>query len=154
MRLGITSVTTTPRRALGSLSTDAAPDDKVASVPNQLGSSRAGWKTIAQWAATAAGAGAVALAAAIGPAWADPTLDAAVNTTCTYPQVQAAINAESPEVADKFNGSPVAQSWIQKFLDASRSKRQKMIEKAEKRTEATPGSMAVVARILNNCTNY
>lgn len=112
-------------------------------------------RRIATRLAVALAGGSMALSVAGGVAWADePTLDAAVNTTCTYPQVLGAINAESPEVSAKFNGSPVAQGWLQKFLDAPRSKRQKMLTKAEKRTEATPGSMAILARILSTCTNY
>nr|MDT0522902.1 hypothetical protein [Streptomyces sp. DSM 41633] len=46
--------------------------------------------------AAAAGALAMSLSAGAGIASADPRLDSAVNTTCSYPQVMGALNAQSP----------------------------------------------------------
>ena len=46
--------------------------------------------------AAAAGGLALSVLAGAGIASADPDLGAAINTTCSYPQVVAALNAQSP----------------------------------------------------------
>lgn len=101
----------------------------------------------------AAGGLAVALTAAAGVASADPGLDAAINTTCSYPQVTAAMNAESPEAAAEFNESAMAQSWLQRFLASPPEKRQQMAEQAQ----AMPGAqqyIGLVSQIVSTCNNY
>ena len=52
----------------------------------------------------------VALAAGSGIAAAQPDVESIVNSTCTYPQVMAALNAQSPEAAGQIGASPVATS--------------------------------------------
>ena len=55
-------------------------------------------------------------AAGIGVASAEPDLSPLINTTCSYPQVVAALNATSPAAAAKFQNSHMAQGWLQQFL--------------------------------------
>src|SRR5437868_3405780 len=61
---------------------------------------------------------ALSLTAGLGVASADPDLDPIVNTTCNYSQVMAALNAQNPAAAGKFNSSPIAQSYLRQFLAA------------------------------------
>lgn len=76
----------------------------------------------------AVGGLALSLIAGAGIASATPDLGPAVNTTCTYPQLVAAMNAQGPEVSAVFNGSPVLQSGFQQFIASGPAKRQQMAE--------------------------
>ena len=50
---------------------------------------------------------ALSLSAGSGVAFADP-LDPAINVNCSYSQAVAALDAQSPAVAQQFNASPMA----------------------------------------------
>ena len=77
----------------------------------------------------AAGGGlALLLLAGAGIASADPDLGPAINTTCSYPQVVAALNAQSPAAAAKFNNSPMAQGWLRNFLASPPDQRVQMAQ--------------------------
>lgn len=78
----------------------------------------------------AVGSAAVALTAAAGVASADP-MDAIINTTCNYGQVIAALNAPDPAAAQQLNSSPMAQSYIQRFLASPPAKRQQMAQQIQ-----------------------
>ena len=65
--------------------------------------------------AAVAGGLALSVLAGAGIASADPDLGAAINTTCSYPQVVAALNAQSPAAAAKFQNSHMAQGWLQQI---------------------------------------
>lgn len=93
------------------------------------------------------------LTAGAGVASADPDFGPAINTTCSYPQVVAAMNAESPEVAAKFNANGMAQGWLQSFLAAPPAKREQMAQEAQ----GFPGVgkyFGVVSQIAGSCNNY
>jgi hemophore-related protein len=95
----------------------------------------------------------LSLAAGTPVASADPDLGPAVNTTCSYPQVVAAMNAQSPEAAARFNASPVAQAWLQRFLAAPPAERQQMAQQAQ----SMPGAqryIGLVSQIAKTCNNY
>ena len=68
------------------------------------------------------------LATGIGVASAQPDLSPLVNTTCSYPQVIAALNAGSPGAAQTFNGSVLAQAWLRSFLASPPDQRQHMLQ--------------------------
>lgn len=76
-------------------------------------------------ASLAVGIGGVAfsLSAGAGIASADPDLDSAINTTCTYPQVVAALNAQDPQFGKAFSQSPILQRGLREFLAAGPEKR-------------------------------
>jgi hypothetical protein len=65
--------------------------------------------------AVAVGGLALSLTAGAGVASADPDLDPIVNTTCSYPQVMSALNAQDPGAAAQFNASPANESLIAFF---------------------------------------
>lgn len=55
-----------------------------------------------------------------GIASADPDLDLAINTTCSYPQVIAALNAQDPQFGKALSQSPILQRGLREFLAADR----------------------------------
>lgn len=102
--------------------------------------------------AAGVGGAAFALSAATGVASADDW-GAAVNTTCNYGQVMAALNASDPAAAAQFNQSPMAQSFLRNFLAAPPPKRQQMANQAA----AMPGAaqyFGTVNAVMTSCNNY
>jgi hemophore-related protein len=95
---------------------------------------------------------ALALTAGAGVASADP-IDAAVNTTCNYGQVIAALNATDPGAAAQFQSSPIAQSYLQRFLASGPAQRRQMAAQIA----AMPGAAQYVndlAAVAGSCSGY
>ena len=96
---------------------------------------------------------ALSLVAGAGIASADPAIDAAINTTCSYPQVVAALNAQSPAAAAKFNRSPMAQGWLRSFLASPPDQRVQMAQQAQ----GYPGAaqyIGLIGQIAGTCNNF
>jgi hemophore-related protein len=107
--------------------------------------------SLAKLAVTVAGVG-VAFAAATGVASADP-MDAAINTTCNYGQVMAALNAQDPAAAAKLNNNAMASGWLNNFLAASPPERVKMAAQIQ----GMPGASKYVglfSSVAGTCNNY
>jgi hemophore-related protein len=101
--------------------------------------------------AVAVGGAALALSAGAGLASAQPD-DPAVNTTCTYPQVISALNAQDPAAAAQFNQSPMAQSALRRFLAAPPPQRQQMLQQLQANPMGAQyyGTLEQVAQTCNN----
>ena len=100
----------------------------------------------------AAGALAMAVGLGAGVASADP-YESVVNTTCSYPQVIAALNATNPGAAAQFNASPAAQSYLQRFLASPPPQRAQMAAQLQ----ALPGAaqyIGVVETVAGVCNSY
>ena len=96
---------------------------------------------------------ALLLLAGAGIASAAPDMGPAINTTCSYPQVVAAMNAQSPAAAAKFNNSRMAQGWLQSFLASPPDQRAQMAQEAE----GMPGAaqyIGLIGQIATSCNNY
>jgi hemophore-related protein len=103
--------------------------------------------------AAAVGGLALSLLGGAGIASANPDLGPAINTTCTYPQVVAALNAQSPAAAARFNSSPTAQGWLQSFLASPPDQRAQMAQQAE----GMPGAakyFGLINQVTATCNNY
>jgi hemophore-related protein len=103
--------------------------------------------------AVAVGGLALSLTAGAGVASADPDLGPIVNTTCSYRQAVAALNAENPEAAAAFNASPATQSFLRQFIAAPPSRRLQMAQQLE----SQPGAeqyFGVVQQMFATCNNY
>ncbi|HEY9302906.1 MAG TPA: hemophore-related protein [Mycobacterium sp.] len=103
--------------------------------------------------AVAVGGLALSLTAAAGIAFADPDLGPIVNTTCSYSQVMAALNAQDPAAAAQFNASPFAQSALRQFLSSPPSRRMTMAQQAQ----SSPGAQqyfGLVQQVAATCNNY
>ena len=82
-----------------------------------------------------------------------PRCGPAINTTCSYPQVVAALNAQSPAAAAKFNQSPMAQGWLRSFLNAPPPQRAQMAQQAQ----GYPGAaqyIGLIGQVAATCNNY
>jgi hemophore-related protein len=103
--------------------------------------------------AVAVGGLALSLTAGAGVASADPDLGPIVNTTCSYEQFVAALNAQNPAAASAFNSSPRMQSGLRQFLAAPPSQRQQMAEKMASAPANRP-YFGIVQQAFNTCSNY
>jgi hemophore-related protein len=96
---------------------------------------------------------ALSLSVGAGVAAADPDLGPIVNTTCSYPQMMAALNAQDPAAAAQFNASPLAQSSLQQFLAAPPSRRMAMAQQAESYPQARQ-YFGLVQQVIATCNNF
>jgi hemophore-related protein len=109
-------------------------------------------RSLPRLAAAASGL-ALSLLAGAGIASADPDLGPAIGTTCSYPQFVAALSAQSPDAAAKFNSSPTAQGWLRSFLSSGPAQRAQMAQQAE----ALPGAsqyFGLIGQVASSCNNY
>jgi hemophore-related protein len=96
---------------------------------------------------------ALSLGTSTGVASADPDYGPLLNSTCTYPQAVAALNAQSPDAAQQFAASPLAQTWLRNFLGAGAAQRSKMLQQVG----GMPGAQqfeGVALQVANSCMNY
>ena len=103
--------------------------------------------------AAAVGGLALSLVAGAGIASADSAIDAAINTTCSYPQVVGALNAQSPAAAAKFNSSPMAQGWLRSFLASPPPQRAQMAQQAQGYAGASQ-YIGLIGQIAGTCNNF
>jgi hemophore-related protein len=96
---------------------------------------------------------ALLLTAEVGVASADPDLGPIVNTTCSYPQVMAALNAQNPAAAEEFNSSPVAQAYLHQFLASAPSERLTMAQELADEPEAQE-QFGLIQQVAASCNNY
>jgi hemophore-related protein len=96
---------------------------------------------------------ALSLSAGAGIASATPDASAIVNSTCTYPQVMAALNDQSPETANELNANPLAVGWLQGLVAAPPDQRARMIQQVQGAPALQP-YMPVIYRVANTCNNY
>jgi len=96
---------------------------------------------------------ALSLSIGAGVASADPDLGPIVNTTCSYPQVIAALNAQDPAAAAQFNASPMAQSALRQFLGSPPSQRLQMAQQMESSPRAQQ-YLGAIQQIAATCNNY
>jgi hemophore-related protein len=102
--------------------------------------------------AAAVGALALSLTAGAGVALADP-VDQIVNSTCTYPQVVSALNAENPSAAAQFNSNPLAQSYLSRFIAAPPPQRRQMAQQVQGIPQVSQ-YFGLIAQVAGSCSNY
>jgi hemophore-related protein len=85
-----------------------------------------------------------------GTASAEPDLSPFINTTCTYSQAEAALNALSPDGGNEFSATPTSQTWLHAFLDSPVEQRRQLIQQAPQLNQYT----ALVVAMANTCKNY
>src|SRR5262245_42606051 len=96
---------------------------------------------------------ALSLSAGAGIASAQPDMSAIVNSTCTYPQVMAALNVADPGVAAEFNAEPAAVGWLQSLVAAPPPQRALMVRQVQALPALQP-YMPVIFKVANTCNNY
>lgn len=117
-------------------------------------------KYLLAWSLVTAAAG---LSLGAGVASAAPDLGPLINTTCTYEQVNAALKAQSPDLANELAKYSIAQSRLKQFLAAPVDQRQQMIQQAMsshpqwQSKAGTPEGQQyadAVAQVAATCNNY
>lgn len=103
--------------------------------------------------AVAVGGLTLSLTAGVGAASAEPDIGPAVNTTCTYDQLVAALNAQDPIIAAALNASPEAQSSLRQFLAGSPSQRKQTAQQIVSNPDAKP-YLGAIQRTFDTCHNY
>ena len=101
----------------------------------------------------AVGGLALPLATGIGVAAAEPDLGPLINTTCSYSQAVAALNAQSPDAAQAFSRSVVAQAWLSSFLASSPDQRQRMLQ-ALQGSRTAQQYIGAAMQAAGSCSNY
>ena len=101
----------------------------------------------------AVGGIALSLTTGAGVASADPDLGPLINTTCTYPQAVAALNAQSPGAAQDFSASPVAQAWLRTFLASPTDQRQRMVQQLQS-LGGVQQYVGAVQQVAGSCSSY
>jgi hemophore-related protein len=96
---------------------------------------------------------ALSLTGGAGIASADPDLGPIVNTTCSYPQVMAALNAQNPAAAAEFNSSQVAQAYLHEFLASPPSERLTMAQQLADEPEAQE-QFGLIQQVAVTCNKY
>lgn len=96
---------------------------------------------------------AVSLTAGSAVASAAPDTSALVNTTCSYEQIQSALNAERPDLAPELAGSIVAQSILQQFLAAPQPQREQMAEDLLA-NPVVQDDMGAIMQVASICNRY
>ncbi len=96
---------------------------------------------------------ALSLSAGAGIASATPDVSAIVNSTCTYPQVMAALNDQNPGVANELNANPLAVGWLQGLVAAPPDQRAQMVQQVQGSPALQP-YMPVIFQVANTCNRY
>jgi hemophore-related protein len=84
---------------------------------------------------------------------ADPDMSPLINTTCSYPQAIAALNAEAPAAAQRLSASPVAQIWLRSFLSSAPDQRQRMAQQIQN-LPSLQQYAGVMQQIAGSCGSY
>lgn len=92
---------------------------------------------------------ALSVTAGTGVAYADPVID----TTCSYPQVIAALKAENPDLGKKVSTNPLAGVMLSNFLASDPVKRQRIVQEFQG-TDWGHEYFGAMASIANSCNNY
>lgn len=100
----------------------------------------------------AAGGLALSLTAGAGMASAQD-LSAIINTTCTYPQVINALNAQDPAAAAELNTSPMAIGVLQDFLASPIPERQVTAQRLSS-IPAAQQYLETMLLVAGSCNSY
>jgi hemophore-related protein len=95
----------------------------------------------------------LALTTGAGVATAEPNVDPIINSTCSYPQVMAALNAQSPELAGQLSESPAAVAWLQQLIAAPPDGRREMVAQAQS-VPAVQQYTPVIVEVANTCNRF
>jgi len=95
----------------------------------------------------------VSLIAGGGIAAAAPDVNALTTSTCTYPQVVAALQALSPAAANDLSASPMASNWLQQLVASPPEQRQQMVAQVQG-MPALAEYAGLIPQVVGTCNNY
>ena len=90
--------------------------------------------------------------AGVGVASAQPDLGPILNTTCSYPQVTAALNAQSPDIAAQLAADPAAQGMLNTFLASPLILRQQLVRQVQ--GAVAPQYVGAIVQTANTCNSF
>jgi hemophore-related protein len=99
----------------------------------------------------AAGGLALSMIAGTGIASADTDITPLLNSTCTYEQVVADMNATEPDLAATILNNPMAVGFLHSLINAGPEQRRTMYEQAEARF---PVNAPKIVTVASTCQNY
>lgn len=108
---------------------------------------------IATKALIASGGVAAALLGTAGLASAAPDTEAIVNTTCSYPQIIAAVNAEDPAVGQQITSNPMAVGYLQNFVASGPDQRRNYIRQAQGVPQIVQYT-SLINNVAGTCNNF
>ena len=79
--------------------------------------------------------------------------DAIINSTCTYPQVMAALNAQSPEQARTLSSNLAANAWLQSLIASPPEQRQQMVNQVRNVPEVQQYG-PLIGKVAATCNNF
>lgn len=100
-----------------------------------------------------AGMASAALMFSCGIAAAAPNVEAIVNSTCTYPQVMSALNAQAPDVANQFETNSMASGWLQQLMSSPPDGRRAMVAQLQGWPQLDEYTN-VINNVAGSCQNY
>ena len=95
----------------------------------------------------------LSLTAGAGIASAQPDMGPVINTTCSYPQVVAALTAQDPAAANRLTSSPFAAGIMQQFLNAGPGERASIAQQVQN----SPGAAqytGLIMQVAGTCNNF
>lgn len=111
-------------------------------------------RSMSKLAAVAAGL-ALSMLAGAGIAAADVLSPAAINTTCNYNQVMAALNAQSPSAAAQFNSSGKAKFFLNTYLGSPPAQRVALAQQAQAASpDMAQQYLPLINQVALTCNNF
>ena len=96
---------------------------------------------------------ALSLSATAGIASAQPDVSTIVNSTCTYPQVMAALSDQNPGVASELTANPMTVAWLQGLVAAPPNQRAQMVQQVQGIPTLQP-YIPVIFQVAGSCNRY
>ena len=88
-----------------------------------------------------------------GIASAQPDVSPIINSTCTYPQVMAALAAQDSGLAQQLSQTPAATGWLQALIAAPPQQRKTMVAQAQA-IPAVQQYTPVILAVAGTCNNF
>ena len=95
----------------------------------------------------------LALTAGVGIASAEPSVDPIINSTCNYPQVMAALNAEDPNMAGQVSSNPALVAGLQNLISSPPDGRRQIVSQWQGVPALQP-YIPLISRVVGTCNNY
>jgi hemophore-related protein len=105
----------------------------------------------------------MSLVPGVGAASAQPDLRPLIQTTCSYDQIVAALNAQAPDLAQELSSRPQAQTRLKQFLALPIDQRQQTVQRIlaahpqlqsmiDEKAGTSVGQQ--ITQVANTCHNY
>jgi hemophore-related protein len=96
---------------------------------------------------------AVPLTVGIGVASAQPGVEAIVNSTCTYPQVIAALRAQDPQMAKQVEANPAMVGGLKQLVASGPDGRRQMVAQWADVPVVQP-YIGLINSVATTCNNF